>query len=118
MLNLLHFRLVYFDQVISAFSTLLNIINMFFPVSFCLFDICIDLFLEADLWYLYLLGYFNNFNFDKISWHSKILHFLAAPLIQRYVMIFDLLAIIWAHASSKSGFQIVEKDKDSTKSKL
>ena len=110
--------MVYFDQVISAFSTLLHIINMFFPVSFNSFDICLDLFLEAALWYLYLLGYFNNFNFDKISWPSKILHFLGAPFIQRYVMIFDLLAIIWAHASSKSGFQIVQKDKDTNKLKL
>lgn len=117
-LNLLFFRLVYFVQLISAFATLSHILNLVFPVTFHPFDICLDLFLEASFWYLYWLGYINNFNFDKISWYSKILHFLAAPFIMRYVMLFDLISIIWAHISSKAGFQIVEKDKDTKKNKI
>ena len=103
------YRMQFFNSFFTMMGTASFFLSLFLPISLHPIDVCFESVLESFQWYFYWLGFTKNFNFNKFSSLTKLLLFLAAPIVVRYMDICHSVAFFWALVSSKSDFYIVKK---------
>jgi egghead protein (zeste-white 4 protein) len=111
------YKLLFINSILAMLGTVKYFLSFFYSVSFHPSDVCLEYITDACQWYFYCLGITLNFNFNRFNIFSKLLLFLTAPIIYRYLDVCHMISLIWALSTSKSDFQIVKKSHESNANK-
>ena len=106
------YKLVYINSILSTIGTISFFLSLFFPVSFHPIDIHFGCLLKSCFLYFYWFGLIKNFNFNNICLSTKILLFVSAPVIIRYLDICNSIAFILALKSSNTDVISSHENKD------
>jgi hypothetical protein len=85
------------------------ILNIFFPVSFHVYDVYLGRFYEIGIWYMFWFGFRNSYNLKKLSLTRTVAYVITIPIWMRYWEVVQCLSMVWALATPKKGFEIVKK---------